>query len=78
MRHKIDSYLVAWHPIDKVGEIYLTYEDGGTQDLLNLHATDFTALLTVLQGEDQAWADDNGWIQSADVEVPSLKNKDKN
>ena len=69
MNRKIKNYDAAWNPNLNVGFLRIYYTNGGQPSVLkDLNAQEFTAILTILQGESTAYVNEKGWIVTSETE----------
>jgi len=66
---KVKTYTAAWNLNTNKGVIGVkTEEDDKTQKLDINSASEFIAVLSVLQGEGQAYINEKGWIGTHEIE----------
>ena len=68
MPKKIVKYNAGWNPTANKGAITITYSDGKTSTWQGENPAEFTAMLQVLQGDDDPIVTDNGYLATGPEE----------
>ena len=73
---RILKYKAAWHPKNNEGLIRLRLEGGETRKWTGKDPAEFAAILTILQGDDDPFLTEDGWVATGTEDPGEIDSKE--